>query len=308
LRPSATDADNKVKADIAAAYVQDQVALSKQWKLLAGLRYDHFKVDFDDRRILTPTDLSRTDNAVSPRLGLIWTPNAASTYYVSYSHAFLPSGEQLGLATTTADLAPEKAKNYELGARWDLLARLTLSAALFRTDRDDVRVADPLNPGFFVKSGQQRTEGYELGLQGEVTPAWQVYGGYAHLDGRIRKPITSGTSATAASVVPAGSKIGLVPEHTVSLWNKVNLGGGWATGLGVIHQSSSYTSFNNTVKLPGFTRFDGALFYELDSRKIRVALNVENLFDKKYFPTVDGDNNISPGAPRTVRVSLSTAF
>jgi catecholate siderophore receptor len=306
--PNGSDADNQVKSNVVALYVQDQMALTKQWKVVAGLRYDHFSVDFDDRRTTTPAfDLARTDNALSPRLGLIWTPTAAQTYYLSYSYAFLPSGEQLGLATTTADLAPEKARNYELGARWDLLPRLALSTALFRTDRDDVRVADPANPGFFVRSGQQRTEGAEVGLQGDVTSNWQVYGGYAYLDGRITKPISTGTAATPASVVPAGNKIGLVPRHTFSLWNKVNVGGGWAAGLGLIYQGESYTSFNNTVKLPAFARADAAVYYEFN-KNTRLALNVENLFDKKYFPTVDGDNNISPGAPRTTRLTLSTAF
>jgi len=308
FRPNGTDADNSVKADIAAVYVQDQIAFSKEWKLIAGLRYDHFKVDFDDHRTTTPAvDLSRTDDDFSPRVGLIWTPNAASAYYISYSYAFLPSGEQLSLATATADLAPETARNYEIGARWDLLPRLTLSTAIFRNDRDDVRVADPANPGFFVKSGQQRVEGVEFGLQGEVTRDWQVFGGYAFLDGRITKPISSGTAATPASVVPAGNKIGLVPENTFSLWNKFNLDEKWGAGLGLIYQSNSFTSFNNTVKLPGFGRIDAAVYYTFD-RKTRLALNLENFFDKKYFPTVDGDNNISPGAPRNARLTLSTRF
>ena len=307
--PNGTDADNKVKSDIVAVYLQDQIALSKQWKLLAGLRYDNFKVSFDDRRTVTPpVDLARTDNAFSPRAGLIWAPTAASTYYVSYSYAFLPSGEQLGLATTTSDLAPEKARNYELGARWDLLPKLTLSTALFRTDRIDVRVTDPTNPGFFLKSGQQRTDGVEVGLQGEVTRHWQVYAGYAHLNGRVLTPITSGTTATVATITPAGNKIGLVPENTLSVWNKFDLGAGWATGLGLIHQSSSFTSFNNTVTLPSFSRADGALYYAFSGGKTRLALNVENLLNRKYFPTVDGDNNISPGAPRNARLTLSTAF
>ena len=112
------------------------------------------------------------------------------------------------------------------------------------------------------------------------------------------------TTATAASVVPAGNKIGLVPENTFSLWNKFNLGDGWGTGLGLIYQAESYTSFNNTVKLPAFARVDGALYYAFAGGKTRLALNVENLFNKKYFPTVDGDNNISPGAPRTTRLTL----
>jgi catecholate siderophore receptor len=309
FRPNGTDADNQVKSNMAAVYVQDQVALTSQWKMIGGLRHDTFKVDFDDRRTTTPVvDLARTDKAFSPRAGLIWSPNAISSYYASYSYAFLPAGEQLGLAATTADLAPEKAKNYELGARWDLLRGLTLSAALFRTDRTDVRVADPLNPGFFVKSGQQRIDGVEIGLQGNVTRAWQVYGAYAHLDGRVLRPISSGTTATVATIVPAGSRIGLVPENTFSLWNKVALGEGWAAGLGLIHQSSSFTSFNDTVTLPAFSRADGALFYAFADGKTRLAFNVENLFDRRYFPTVDGDNNISPGGPRSARLTLSAAF
>ncbi|HJV51838.1 MAG TPA: TonB-dependent siderophore receptor [Noviherbaspirillum sp.] len=300
FRQDGTDADNRVKADIAAVYLQDQVALSKQWKVLAGVRYDHFKVDVDDQRTLVaPADLSRTDNAFSPRLGLIWTPTGRSTYYASYSYAVLPSGEQLSLAPNTADLAPEKATNYEIGARWDVLPKLTLSAAAFRLDRDDVRAADPANPGFFVKTGQQRTDGVELGLQGDVMRNWQVFAGYAHLNGRITKATSSGA---------AGARIGLVPEDALSIWNKFNLGKGWGAGLGVVYQSDSYTSFTNTVKLPAFTRTDGALYYTFADGKTRVSLNVENLFNRTYFPTANSDNNITPGAPRNARLTLATAF
>jgi|tagenome__1003787_1003787.scaffolds.fasta_scaffold20981978_4 catecholate siderophore receptor len=308
FRPNGTDADNEVRSTIAAVYVQDQVTLSPHWKAIAGLRYDRFAVNFDDRRITTPaTDLSRTDNGVSPRFGMIWTPAPGSMYYASYSFAFLPSAEQLSLATSTADLGPEKARNYEIGARWDLSRALTLSAAIFRTQRDDVRVADPLNPGLFVKTGQQRTDGIEIGLQGDVTPRWQVYGGYAYLDGRVTKAVSTGTTANAGSIVPEGNRIGLVPEHTFSLWNKVRLRDKWAAGLGLIYQSSSYTSFTNTVKLPAYGRVDTAVYYDVD-RKNRLALNVENLLDREYFPTADGDNNITPGAPLMIRLTWLAAF
>ncbi|MEA3193042.1 MAG: catecholate siderophore receptor [Betaproteobacteria bacterium] len=309
FRPNGTDADNNVKSTIVGVYAQDQIALSKQWKAIAGLRYDRFKVDFDDRRSLTPpVDLSRADSGWSPRAGLVWTPTAASVYYVSYGYAFLPSGEQLSLATTTADLEPEKAINYEAGARWDLQPKLTLSTAIFRLDRKDVHVTDPANPGFFVKSGKQRVEGIEIGIQGEVTRDWLVYGGYAYLDGRVKEPISSGTAATPASVVPAGNKIGLVPENTFSFWNRFNLGDGWGTGLGLIYQDESYTSFNNSVTLPAFWRVDGGVYYAFSGGKTRLQFNVENIFNKRYYPTVDGDNNISPGAPRNARLTLSLSF
>jgi catecholate siderophore receptor len=93
-----------------------------------------------------------------------------------------------------------------------------------------------------------------------------------------------------------------------SLWNQFNLGNGWGTGVGLIYQDEYFTSFNNTVKVPSFTRVDGAVYYTFAGGKTRLQLNVENLFDKVYFPTVDGDNNISPGAPRNARLTLTMAF
>ena len=130
----------------------------------------------------------------------------------------------------------------------------------------------------------------------------------SYLNARVTQPFNSNTTATAVSLVPAGRKVGLVPEHTFSLWNKFNLGHGFGTGVGVIYQGASYTSFLNTVKLPSFTRADAALYYTLPGNKTRVSLNVENIFNKKYWPTVDGDNNISVGAPVNARITLSTAF
>ena len=307
--PSGTDADNDVNATVVGVYGQDEITLLQPLKLLVGVRYDYFHVDFDDHRRTTPAiDLDRTDNGVSPRAALIWTPIEPLSFYVAYSDAFLPSAEQLGLATTTADLGPEKARNYEIGARWDVLPTLSLAVALFRLDRDDVKVNDPTSPGTFVKTGQQRTEGVEFTVQGDVLPWWHVYGGSALLDGRITEPISTGTTANAASVVPSGNKIGLVPDHQVSLWNKVDLPYGFAVALGVIHQSSAFTSFTNAVKLPGFTRVDAAAYYTFLNGKMRLALNIENLGSTKYYPTADGDNNISPGAPINARLTLSGTF
>jgi catecholate siderophore receptor len=279
--------------------VQDQITLSRDWKLLAGLRYDHFKVDFDDRRTTTPSiDFSSTNNAFSPRAGLIWAPDKVSTYYASYSYAFLPSAENLAPTAVNASLDPESAKNYEVGARWDLRPNLTLSSALFRLDRDNVKNSD--GAGGFVLTGQQRTQGVEVGLQGDVTRNWQIYAGYAHMDSRITK-----ATSFAGNL---GNRPQLVPENTLSVWNRLKFGDGWGVGLGIIGQGSSFANADNVVQLPSFTRADGAVYYTFSNDKTRLSLNVENLFDKTYFPTADGNNNISPGAPRTARLSLSTRF
>jgi catecholate siderophore receptor len=68
-----------------------------------------------------------------------------------------------------------------------------------------------------------------------------------------------------------------------------------------------FASIDNTVTLPGFTRVDGALYFGLGPL-VRAQLNVENLFDARYYGTSHGNNNILPGASRTLRLSLSAGL
>ncbi|MGE5490692.1 MAG: TonB-dependent receptor [Actinomycetota bacterium] len=299
----ASDANNRTTANVVALYVQDQVTLTPEWKAIVGLRHDRYSVAVDDKRAVNQ-DLSHTDKEFSPRAGLVWQPNAASSYYASYSYTFIPSGETLSLSTSNADLAPEKAENWEVGGKWDLSPRLSATAALFRLDRSNVKTRDPNDNTKLVLAGLQRTDGVEFGVQGQVTNNWQVFAGYAHLDAEVVKAIGGSSSAAA---VPAGRAVALVPKNAVSVWNKVDLRDGWGVGLGVVYQSSVYASTNNAVTLPSFVRADGAVYYQID-KKTRLALNVENLFDRNYYATAGNDNQILPGSPRNARLTLSTSF
>ena len=301
--PQASDTNNQVNADIAAAYIQDQITLAPTWKAVLGLRYDSYAVHLDD---LTGSnvDLAHTDRKASPRAGLIWQPDAVSSYYASYSYAFIPSGETLALSTSNADLAPEKATNLELGGKWDLAPGLSASAAVYRLDRADVKSRDPLDPTKLVLSGLQRTDGLELGLLGQLASWWQVYAGYAHQKAEVVRA-TGGSATTAA--VSAGTMVPLVPKNALSLWNRFDLKGGWGVGLGLIHQSDIYASTSNAVTLPAFSRLDGALYYQVDKRT-RLALNVENLTDRHYYATAGGDNNIIVGTPLSGKLTLTTTF
>ena len=159
-----------------------------------------------------------------------------------------------------------------------------------------------------MKSGKQRVEGVEIGIQGEVTRNWLVYGGYAYLDGRIKQPISSGTAATPASVVPAGNKIGLVPENTFSLWNQFDLGGGWGTGLGLIYQDESFTSFNNTVTLPAFCAGRWRDLLHLRRRQDAAAAQRREPLRQEVLPDGGRRQQHQPGAPRNARLTLSMAF
>jgi len=298
FRPSATDADNHVRADVGALYAQDQVELSDHWQAIAGLRVDAFTVNFHNNR--NGQDLHRFDRLVSPRAGLIFKPVTPASFYASYSVSHLPSsGDQFSsLTATTATLEPERFRNLEVGAKWDVRSSLSLSGALFQLDRSNSSAPDPANPERTVQTGAQRTTGYELGATGEITSAWQIVGGFSSQTARIR----SRTTAAAA-----GATVPLVPRSTVSLWNRVQLAPAVGAGLGAIHQARMYAAIDNTVTLPAFTRWDGALFVNLP-RHTRAQLNVENLLDTRYYATSQGNNNIMPGASRTLRLSVSADY
>ena len=134
---------------------------------------------------------------------------------------------------------------------------------------------------------------------GYLTDQWQMTGGYAYTDARV----VGATSAT----ISAGNRVALVPYNTFSLWNRYDFTEMWGAGLGVIRSSNFFASSDDTVLLPAYTRVDGAVFWKLN-KTVKAQVNVENIFGAKYFPTADGNNNITPGSPRAARFVLTTSF
>ena len=298
FRQSATDADNHVTNGTASVYAQDQLELGAHWQAVLGVRFEQFHTSYRNNR--NGQALARTDNMVSPRAGLIFKPEDAISVYGSYSTGFLPgSGDQFSsLTVTSATLEPEKFVNYEVGAKWDVLERLSLTTAVFQLDRSNTSAPDPTDPALVVQTGSQRTRGFELGAAGSIASWWQVTGGYTNQSAII-------TSQTAAAA--AGQRVALVPRNTVSLWNRYDLSSMWGAALGLVYQDRMYAAIDNTVTLPDFTRVDAALFFTLNSH-LRAQLNVENVFDARYYGTAHSNNNISPGAPRAARLVVTTGF
>lgn len=310
FRQSATDADNGSTAKTTALYMQDQVELNSHWHLVGGLRYDRFTVDFTNHR--NGQNLKTADDLLSPRLGIIYKPQPTVSLYANYSVAYQPrAGDQLAsLTVTNAVLAPEKFKNFEVGAKWDIARNLSATAALYHLNRSNVITLDPTDPTGTrtMLSDGQRSQGVELGLSGNLTPAWSVAAGYTYADAKF----TAHTSAT----LHAGNAVGQVPKHTLAVWNRYNVNATWGAGVGVIHRSKMFAANEliatsaaplPNVVLPGYTRVDAALYYAL-SPTMQLQLNVENLFDKKYYLNANSNNNITPGSPRAVRVTLNAKF
>jgi catecholate siderophore receptor len=298
FRQSATDANNHLKVNLAATYAQDQIELSRQAQVIVGLRFDSFDLQYQNKR--TGDNLRRIDHLLSPRLGIVFKPIVPLSLYGNYSVSYLPSsGDQFSsLTAITQQVEPEKFTNYELGAKWDIRRHLALTTAVYRQDRTNTRATDPNDPTHILQTGSQRTSGYEIGLNGNITRVWRIAGGYAYQDASI-------TSATTAA--RAGVQVAQTPHHTFSLWNHYQIIPKLAAGLGIIHRSDMYAAVDNAVQLPGYVRADVAVDYSL-REKWRLQANIENLFNTNYYINADGNNNISPGRPRGVRLGLAARF
>jgi catecholate siderophore receptor len=126
-----------------------------------------------------------------------------------------------------------------------------------------------------------------------------VLGGYSYQDATITR--------TQSAAVRAGARLSQVPQHSVSLWNRYDVLERLGAGVGIVHRGEVFATTDNLVRLPRFTRVDAALFLDL-GRYVRGQVNVENLFDERYYASAHNNNNITPGSPRALRVALTTRF
>lgn len=295
------DGFSKYRLNIESAYAQDQIDITRWLQLIAGARFDRFDLSATDFN--TGILRSRIDDKVSPRFGVILKPVDNVSIYGAYSLSYLPaSGDQFSaLSPGTLILDPQKFESTEFGAKWNINPKLLWTAAVYELNRTNQPISAPApNPqGLFFPNGSTKVRGFETALNGYVTTNWQSILGYAYTDARI-------TSATSTTIVP-GNRVQLVPYNQFSWWNKYQIDPRWAAAVGLIYLGDSYANSDDTVKLPGFVRVDAALYLKIDETWSG-QLNVENVFDKGYWASADGNNNLSPGQARTFRVLARAKF
>lgn len=295
-------ADNRSVFKVASVYLQDLVTITPQWKALAGVRYDRFQQDTHERLPGRP-DLGRTDTAWSPRVGLVYQPSSAWSYYASWSKSFQPSGETFALAASNAQLAPEKTTSQEVGVKWDLPdGKASVTASLFKLERTNIKSTDPTT-NTVVPLGVQRTNGLELTFAGEIAPTWQVWAGYAFLDGEM---VTS--PAVDAGQPVQGKRPTLTAKHSANLWVTKALGHGFGLGGGLNYVGARFANPGNTVTLPGYMTVDAMAYYRMGAWDVQLKLN--NLLDRRYIVSGHGSSpNLNlPGAPRSAQVVARYRF
>ncbi|MEQ1591709.1 MAG: TonB-dependent siderophore receptor [Thiobacillaceae bacterium] len=300
-----------------AAYVQDQMALSNNWHLLLGGRYqtinEHARSNFPS--FGSPPDDSVYKNSLfQPRLGLLWQPRPWLSTYYSYAENI---GSSNGLDFTGKSIEPELSKQHELGVKstW-LEGRLTLNLALFDLTKYNIAAADPIHAGFNIGLGEVKSTGYELNIQGALTDAWNVLANYSHARPRVVAG-ASGAAALQPQSIVAGQDLPGVANDTFAVWTSYKLPDNWKVGGGVNWASAQNSYDGATLKTKSYTVASAFAAYEtrLSGHTTTLQLNVDNVFNERYLlgqsdDVAFGGGSLigSWGAPRQIRLSLRVAL
>ena len=286
------------EATTIAPYVNDTVELSRQWKLVAGVRYDRFDAEISNT-VNAPPSASQVVHFTSVRTGVIFQPDAVQSYYVSYGTSFNPSLEALTLTNGQQSVPPEESRSYEVGGKWDLMnGNLSLTSAVFQTDKTNAR--SQVSPGVYELTGDVRVRGAELGAAGRITPRWQVLGGYTYLDAEI---------VSASALDGTQGKVPLnTPTNSGSLWTTYNLTREWEAGGGLVYMSDRYANNTNTVSVGNYLRLDATVAYHQPKYDLRLNLfNLANRLNFEHVVASQGGRSV-PGIDRTALLSLNYRY
>ncbi len=288
---------------VISTYLQDQIELLPNLKLLAGIRYDSARQFRTTREVGQPrNEFEQTDDAWSPRIGIVYQPIRPLSIYASYARSFAPS-----FAASRNDdgstFEPETGQQFEVGIKADISDSLSLTLAAFDLQRQNLATPDPDNPAFSLQVGEQTSRGIEFNLAGEVLPGWNMTASYAYLDAFVSEDNTT----------PVGNRLPDVPEHQFSLWTTYTIQKGdfkgLGLGLGLFYVGERQRDLDNTYTLPSYFRTDAALFYQRDNWRAQV--NIENLFDVDYLRSGNYSfvgSGVNPGKPFNISASLTVEF
>jgi catecholate siderophore receptor len=311
-------AGTDTKANTYALYAFDTLELSEQWLVNMGLRYDHFDTDYKTYNNAGTTTSKGDDTSefVTGQFGVVYKPAPNGSIYASYATSATPPGNTLGegqegnpLGGTPdrngnllkSDMEPETTKNYEIGTKWDLLNdRLSLTADLFRTEKENARVQ--VDTTSYENAGKTRVQGIELSASGKITDKWQVFAGYAYMDS---EQVDGGD--LPANKANNGNQLPNTPKNSASLWTTYQVTPKLTLGGGAFYVDDVYGSVANTTMVDSYVRYDAMAAYKL-SKNVDLQLNVQNLTDETYYDKAFSTHFANQAAGRTALLSTNFHF
>ena len=336
-----------------AVYLFDNIQFTPQWSVNFGVRWEHNEGKNSSGYYTSPGFLPNPAGGAGPgpasagapagvysgqgplfrndenlftyRVGLVFKPIPNASLYVAYGNSETPSQATVNgsgaCSLATCNVDPEKAENIEIGAKWDISGRLSLTAALFRNDRTNYKVAsgDPTVPAQ-VLDGSARVDGIALGISGQITEPWAIFANYTYLDSEVLQGASDFLSATGQDFTK-GDPLTNVPKHAFSLFTTYDLPFDVQVGYGVTYQGEYYltqhgqiTSSNpparTTIPLVKsqdyFVHRATVAWYPQDNIELR--LNVNNIFDKVYYQRGRNNGWATPGDRRSATLTASYRF
>ncbi|MGY4825712.1 TonB-dependent siderophore receptor [Stutzerimonas chloritidismutans] len=281
-----------------AFFLQDQIALTERLTAQVGARLERFEQRYENK--LTPAgSWDQAHNAVSPRFGLIYDLTEELAVYANTSRSFKPNR---GADRSSQAFDPEKGIAHEVGIKYELPEHdLSVTAALFHITKENVLTSDPVDSNYQIAAGEARSRGFDISVAGNITPQWRVIGGYAYVDAEV-------TESSSASM-PTGTRLANVPRHSFNLLDTYEFAEGPLAGLGV-GMGVKYVgdrkggATSTAFDMDAYTTVDLLAYYPLTER-VRLNLNLNNLFDEEYEERTWGNIWAYPGAPRTLQAGIA---
>ena len=278
-------------------FVQDQIDLSPQWKLLAGVRFDRFHQDYDD--LLARKSTAQSHSATSPRVGITYLVSDRLSFYASAGKSFRPNsgGDENGNA-----FAPQSGRALEAGAKWlSADERLTATMAVFDIRKSNVLTRSPTNANFNVAAGQARSRGIEADVAGQLDAHWRLTGNLAYTDTEVTRDNNPAMLGRRLANIPRVSG-GLFAIREDRLFD-----GRYGIGGGVVHVGERTGNATDTYRLPAYTTVRLTAYWQINPR-VRVTLDVNNLFDKTFYVASWNNLTVLPGLGRQVVAGLQAKF
>lgn len=288
-------------------YTWDLVQIAPAWKVLAGLRWDRFEGRYSTASTTDTADGNRTDSLWSKRFGLLYQPTPFASFHLSYGTSFNTSGDTYQYDNLSKNTAPEKSRNIELGGKLDWAeGKWTTGFAIFHATKynERNRDSDSASPTNYLLSGERHAAGIDIDIAGRITPAWEVFASYSWIpSAKIDKGAPDGT--TLAQGESVGSRPGLTPRHSGTIWTTYQLTPQWRIGGG-INARSGMKPLQSTIVAPHFVTADLMAEYKASDR-LAFKLNVTNVTDKLYADMLYRGHYIA-GKPRTIQLTGTYAF
>lgn len=308
-----TGAYNEGEIDTQSLYLFDTVKLGERWIFNGGVRVDHFRGDYSvvalTNNVLTSTRFKVGDNLVNGKLSALYKPTANSSVYAMVASSKQPPGGNFtvsGSANSAQNpiYEPQKTVTTELGGKLDLLkAKLSLSAALFRTEVKNEVEQDPADQQWY-QTGEKRVQGVELGATGELAPHWLLSAGYLYMDTSVER----GRNVTAAGE----NSLTYTPKQSFTAWTSYDLPWGLRIGGGARFSDKLARGTDGAIGTPAYTEsywvFDAMVGYKVN-KNLDLRLNVYNIGDEKYVASINKSGyRYTPSTPRSASLTANVRF